>query len=51
MAAMFVVKNNSLSLHWELYFTQILRKKIYIVLTTNMSALSRGEIEELNRSI
>ena len=47
MAAMLVVKNNSLSLRWEMkfIFMQILRKKLYCIDHQNMAALSR-EIEE-----
>ena len=44
-AAMLVVKYNSLSLHPQeakLYFMQILRQKMCIVLSTSMAALSRG---------
>ena len=44
MAAMLVVKNNSLPLRWEKHFffyADSAKKKI-IVLTTNMAALSRG---------
>ena len=44
MVAMLAVKNNSLSLRWELNFIFYANsaKKICIELTTNMATLTRG---------